>query len=1147
MIPDDASLTEDSLLADLLAADALLAAGRDPARRDVSETINTVELGGIADYISLLKRLGHRPPAEEPQPRQRAEVPLTLGRFEILSTLGQGGFGIVYLARDPRLGRQVALKIPRPEVLISAEVRRRFLREARAAAGLDHPNLVPVYEAGEEGPLCYIASPYCPGPSLASWLKGQAEPVRPDLAARLVAGLSDAVQHAHDRGILHRDIKPSNVILTPGQPSQARSSAGLASDQGLSPRLTDFGLAKLAEESGEETRSGVMIGSPPYMAPEQAMGKNRDIGPATDVYALGATLYEVLTGRPPFRGETSTETLRLVIESDHIAPRTLRPRLPRDLETICLKCLSKDSARRYATARALGEDLRRFLEHEPILARPITPIRRAGRWARRHPMLSSSLSLAVLMAAAAIVGLLYRNGLVQRHARELERQVARADAGERLARRHLDAFQLRQAQAALAEKEVERAQEILRGIPAEGTPDARSRAARGFAWNYLMAEARRNLSVLSDRRSERVNQVAISPAGDVLATGDDDSTIRLRDPGSGDVRRILRGHEYPIQWLAFSPDGRRLASIARPNVTPPLASEILLWDVDRGRSRAKLSCASDQVAGEVEFDARGDRLWVMSGRGGCEFLESWDVGTDPQHPRLAWSRHTDDAERSRSTDGPIVELEVSQDRFHLHDLLEAARLGWRGSIDRNQLAASSPDGRLLAIVASPWVVLWDVAADQERGRFESPRVSSLHAIRFSPEGRYLGMESSSGLIEIRDLRAATTLRITSDVVSPRAFSKFAFSPDGRLLARNPSMQGDPRPTEVWQLDPVRRIASYPGGSAYADWIFSRDGRSLIVSVNSRAIRWKYQGAAEAAQPEGHADEAWSLAFAPDGSMLASGSDDTDEPETIKLWDVASGRKVRGWNAGVGTVSALAYHPGGRLLASAHLGKPGQVRLWDPSTGGSLGALDGHADSVRTLAFSPDGKLLATAGSDRTVRLWDVATRRLLRGLEGHSDTVRQVAFSPDGRRLATTANDRTVRLWDLAAGETDSKFPWLQKIAGVCYSPDGRRLATADENGLVTIWDPSGSSREQTIDGDGRELRCLVFSPEGDALATAGGGHQIRLWDPVTAQELLALDGHRAQVNALAFSPDGSVLASCSHDGAVRLWRALRAAVAGSP
>ncbi len=399
MIPDETSPppVDERLLAEMMAFDALLDASAAAKERGDGDppSADEVDDRGRSRLLLLLKMLEatERPEdvaAASDQEEPEEPRPL-LGRFEILNDLGCGGFGFVVRARDRLLGREVALKMPLPERTLASGDVHRFLKEARAAARLDHPNIVRVFDAGELGPLGYfIASEFCPGPSLRRWLKSQNEPVPARLAALWMAPIADAVQHAHDRGILHRDIKPDNIILTgPPKPDEAVGSgaetpssrdadgAGAwhpASPADFFPRLTDFGLARLTEEVGDDSRSDVRAGTAQYMAPEQAAGRRAEVGPATDVYALGATLYEILAGRTPFRGETDSETLRLVLESEPVAPRSLRPGLPRDLETICLKCLRKEPSRRYGSAADLRDDLRRFLERRPI--------RRGGPWRR---------------------------------------------------------------------------------------------------------------------------------------------------------------------------------------------------------------------------------------------------------------------------------------------------------------------------------------------------------------------------------------------------------------------------------------------------------------------------------------------------------------------------------------------------------------------------------------------------------------------------------------------------------------------------------------------------------------------------------------------------------------------------------------------
>jgi serine/threonine protein kinase len=391
-------------------------------------------------------------------------VPLTsLGRFQIRRELGRGAFGVVFLAHDPHLGRDVALKVPRAEVLLTAELRARFQQEARVAAALDHPNLVPVYDAGQEGDICYIAAAYCPGITLAAWLKGRTGPVPWQPAARLLQTLAEAVAHAHERGVLHRDLKPSNILLQEersprrqdakegqeekgGEPLSSSLLSALASlrlceSTSFVPKITDFGLAKLVAAAAEETgtgyatQTGAILGTPQYMAPEQAEGQSRTVGPCADVYGLGAILYELLTGRPPFVGETNLATLLLVRSQEPLPPARLRPGLPRDLETICLHCLHKEPGKRYPTARALAEDLARFLAGEPILARPVSSWERALKWARRRPAAAALVGVCIAAALVVATLIVVSNAQLreQRNLAEAKREEANAQRRRALA------------------------------------------------------------------------------------------------------------------------------------------------------------------------------------------------------------------------------------------------------------------------------------------------------------------------------------------------------------------------------------------------------------------------------------------------------------------------------------------------------------------------------------------------------------------------------------------------------------------------------------------------------------------------------------------------------------------------------------------
>src|SRR5262245_31913590 len=339
-----------------------------------------------------------------PPPPPTADLPRIRG-YEVQQVLGLGGVGVVYKAWHHRLQRPVAVKMLLAGAYAQPKELERFLREAETVAGLRHANIVQVHEAGDVDGRPYFTMEFVEGGTLAQKLGGMPQPARQ--AAALVAGVAEAVHAAHQRGIVHRDLKPGNILLT---------ADGTA-------KITDFGLARRLESTAGLTQSGDPVGTPRYMAPEQAEGRSRNVGPAADTYALGAILYELLTGRPPFHAETAAETLRQVVSQDPVPPSRLNAKAPRDLETVCLKCLNKEPHLRYSSAAALAEDLRRFLLGEAILARPERQLERLARQVRRRPMLSAALAVSTLFAVALVGGALWLKS---------ERAAAERDAEEDL-------------------------------------------------------------------------------------------------------------------------------------------------------------------------------------------------------------------------------------------------------------------------------------------------------------------------------------------------------------------------------------------------------------------------------------------------------------------------------------------------------------------------------------------------------------------------------------------------------------------------------------------------------------------------------------------------------------------------------------------
>jgi tRNA A-37 threonylcarbamoyl transferase component Bud32 len=457
---------------------------------------------------------------EPPAAGAEAALPAVPG-YEVLAELGRGGMGVVYKARHVKLGRLVALKMILVAEHAGPEERARFQTEAEAVARLLHPNIVQIYEVGEQDRRPFLALEFCAGGSLEKKLGGVPLPAKE--AARLAETLARAMHTAHEQDVIHRDLKPANILLA----------------QDRTPKVTDFGLAKKLDEAGQ-TATGVVMGTPSYMAPEQADGKTEEIGPLADVYALGAILYECLTGRPPFRAATVAQTLQQVIEVDPVPPRQLNPESPRDLETVCLKCLRKDPQRRYHSAAALADDLRRWLDGKPILARPVSAWERFRKWARRRPSLAALAVLTALLVLVTLVGVAGVTLLWQR-AEEADTRTQRTAYVRTLALAHVE----------WRDGNLARSDELLDACPAE---------LRGWEWHYLRRLFRvRHLATLRGHAGP-VNGVAFSPDGTRLASASADGSVRVWDRQAHREMLTLRGHEGAVLAVAFSPDGGRIAS-----------------------------------------------------------------------------------------------------------------------------------------------------------------------------------------------------------------------------------------------------------------------------------------------------------------------------------------------------------------------------------------------------------------------------------------------------------------------------------------------------------------------------------------------------------------------------------------------------------
>ncbi|MDB6034907.1 MAG: repeat-containing protein [Verrucomicrobiales bacterium] len=953
-----------------------------------------------------------------------------IGDYHLLKEIARGGMGVVYKAHQAKLNRVVALKLILSGQFASKQEVLRFRAEAEAAASLRHPNIVGIFETGEDDGRHFFSMEYVEGRDLAAIVRDV--PLPAARAARYCGIIARAIHYAHQQGTLHRDLKPSNVLLD-------------TSDQ---LRITDFGLAKRLRGDFGLTVTGQALGSPNFMPPEQTSGKSAALGPATDVYGIGAILYHLLTGRPPFQAATIAEVMRQLHEQEPVPPRLLNPDIPRDLQTITLKCLEKSPGKRYGTAAELAEELERFLRDEPIQARPAGPAEKMWRWCRRKPVIAGllvSLSIALLLGACGITW-------QWRHA------IQSATA----LRHGLYTADINLASHVRADKDFNRAANLLRRhIPQRGEDDL-----RGFEWRYLweLCQGEEAASVLA--HDEDVHSVALTPDGRYFLTTGKDRTAKLWSLPNRRLETVLKhlSDKQSLRSVAISANGQRAAVCDGATVT--------IWDTANWSELKTL----EEAAIGVKFLPKSGTLATSTGVG----IKIWDEGS--WLPRMLVT-------------GPLEFFDFSPDErllavarqqtLELHD----AKTGELKKVLPGQIQdhayslAFSPGGQFVAVGGMyGGVIIWSIPQGEVLTNLIA-HDSFVSGLAFSPDGRWLGTGGSDQFVTLWSV--AGWHKEAELYGHHNGIFDMAFTPDGLHLV---SASRD-HTVKFWKIPPAPR--EHLLGSAETMIGFLPDSRTAVTLDRDATLRFWDEGSGR--ETLRHHFEATAPATAGavsrNGQIVALGYWDG----TVELHRLPGGELLHRGNGGTNPIFTLEFSCDDKLLASTATstqGAPstsGLLMLWEVPSGERLVALTktlgGWASGV---AFSHDNQMLAVSRPDQSILLWDRIRNQPLRIFKGHTWQISSVQFSPDDRTLASASWDTTVRLWDVATGNEKTRLSGLPVGAGsACFSPDGQTLAASFVGNAIQLWHLPNEQELLTLHWSGRFLGQLYFSPDGTVL---GGG-----------------------------------------------------------
>ena len=1017
-------------------------------------------------------------PASLQPPSGAESSPLgSFGDYELLEEIARGGMGVVYKARQRNLGRIVAVKMILAGPLAGKEFVQRFRTESAAAAILQHPNIVAIHDVGVHDGRHYFSMDHVEGQNLAQLVGRQ--PLPPAKAARYVELIAQAIHHAHERGILHRDLKPSNVLID-------------ANDQ---PRITDFGLARRLDGDSSLTMTGQVLGSPNFMPPEQAGGKGGKVGRPSDVYALGGILYFLLTARAPFQAESLEQIITQVLNAEPVPPRLLNPSIPRDLETITLKCLEKEPSRRFQTAQELADELGRVLRQEPIQARPVNAPEKVWRWCRRKPVLAGALGFAV---AALVVGLATTSW-----------QWRRAEQQRRATQHQLYVAKMNVVQHRWEQNHVSRVRQLLEETAS--SPD------RGFEWYFWQRQMHLELKALRGHLGP-ILAVAYSPEGQRIVTGSADQTAKVWRASNGKESLTLRGHRGPVKSVAFSPDGRRV-------LTGSWDKTAMVWDATNGDKLLILK-GHEAAIFSAAFSTNGQRIVTGSQD---QTARVWDAVTGTN--LLTYSGHTSPVWAvAISPDGQRIVSGGWDQTARVWDAANSNELctlvGHRGAV---LSVAFSPDGQSIVTGSlDHQAIVWNATNGAILHRLRG-HGASVFSVGFSPDGKRIISGSGDQTARIWDAAIGEELHVFKGHGSQ--IGSAAFSPDGRRIVtgggavRRPSPDGrffvanieDDPTAKVWDAGGGMEVRTLEGHTDVVSSVdVSADGRLVLSGSFDRTARvWDVLSRREVQRVSGQGAPIRAVAFLPDGKRFVTGSFDG----TASVWDSASGEEIHKLEKHAAEIFSVAVSSDGRRIATGSW--DGRVKLSDAATGTLLHTFPDRGGKVYPVAFSPDGQRLVSAswGESVNVNVWEANSGKPLFTFQPTAG-IWSAAFSRDGRRIVTGTHGLTATVWDAASGKEQLNLKGhTEHIHAAVFSPDGRRIVTGSADRTAKLWDAATGEELLTLKGHSDVVFSVAFSPDGQRIVTGSGDHTIKVWEAASREQVAKWQEEEPTAAALEQAP----------------------------